>query len=275
MSFLKDFKELTKDISGTKSGNEDKGSGTVTPTVTDTQSAVVQSEKTEQITKTEERNMSDIGKEMPSVDRDLTVIAAGTILSGSLTSSGSVAVYGQVDGDINCQKKLIAGGVVNGTIHAAEVFINKATVDGDVVSDGNIKIGTGSVIVGNVYGQTAVIAGAVKGEIDIQGPVIIDNTAVVQGNVKSRSVQINNGAVIEGYCTQCYREVDVNSIFKETFPGVAVEEQTLETVQEMMPEQMPEGKAVLMQEDFPVETAAVQTESTDAVAPEISQEVIH
>ena len=130
-----------------------------------------------------------------------------------MESTGSIAVYGTVNGSINCQKKLIAGGSVDGDIHAAEIFINKANVDGNVISEGNLKIGSGSVIVGDVYGQTAVIAGAVKGEIDIKGTVIIDNTAVIRGNIKSRSVQINNGAVIEGFCSQCYADIDVQGLF--------------------------------------------------------------
>ena len=57
------------------------------------------------------------------------------------------------------------------------------------------------------------IAGAVKGDIDVQGPVVVDTSAVIMGNIKSRSVQINNGAVIEGFCSQCYSDVDVESLF--------------------------------------------------------------
>ena len=58
------------------------------------------------------------------------------------------------------------------------------------------------------------IAGAINGDIDVQGPVIVDSTAVIMGNIKSRSVQINNGAVIEGFCSQCYSEIDVKSFFE-------------------------------------------------------------
>ena len=43
--------------------------------------------------------------------------------------------------------------------------------------------------------------------------VVVDTSAVVMGNIKSRSVQINNGAVIEGFCSQCYADVDVSSLF--------------------------------------------------------------
>ena len=35
------------------------------------------------------------------------------------------------------------------------------------------------------------------------------------GNIKSKSVQINNGAVIEGLCSQCYAEVSPSSFFRE------------------------------------------------------------
>ena len=83
-----------------------------------------------------------------------------------------------------------------------------------MISDGSVKIGGGSVIVGNIKATSAVIAGAVKGDIDVNGPVIIDSSAVVMGNIKSRSVQVNNGAVMEGMCSQSYYDIDVSSVFE-------------------------------------------------------------
>ena len=67
--------------------------------------------------------------------------------------------------------------------------------------------------------MSAVIAGAVKGDIDVHGPVILDASAIVMGNIKSKSVQINNGAVIEGMCSQCYAEVNPTSFFDELKKG--------------------------------------------------------
>jgi len=71
------------------------------------------------------------------------------------------------------------------------------------------------VVVGNISATSAVIAGAVKGDIDVCGPVILDTTAIVMGNIKSKSVQINNGAVIEGMCSQCYADVSPTSFFED------------------------------------------------------------
>ena len=78
-----------------------------------------------------------------------------------------------------------------------------------------MKIGQSSVIIGNITATSAVIAGAVKGDIDVKGPVILDTSAIVMGNIKSKSVQINNGAVIEGMCSQCYAEINPTSFFED------------------------------------------------------------
>ena len=89
-----------------------------------------------------------------------------------------------------------------------------------VESQGAVKIGASSVIIGNISATSAVIAGAVKGDIDVRGPVILDASAIVMGNIKSKSVQINNGAVIEGMCSQCYAEVSPTSFFDDYKPEV-------------------------------------------------------
>ena len=108
---------------------------------------------------------------------------------------------------------LTVTGVVNGNSNTSEFFADAAQIEGEVVSSGTVKIGLGSVIIGNVTSSSAVIAGAIKGDIDVQGPVVVDTSAVIMGNIKSRSVQINNGAVIEGFCSQSYADIDVQGLF--------------------------------------------------------------
>lgn len=149
----------------------------------------------------------------PEVSDEVSVITEGTIIKGDIISNGSLDVRGQVDGNVGCNGKLVVTGVVNGNSNASEFFADAAKIEGEVVSTGTVKIGLGSVIIGNVTSTSAVIAGAIKGDIDVQGPVVVDTSAVVMGNIKSRSVQINNGAVIEGFCSQCYSDVDVQSLF--------------------------------------------------------------
>ncbi len=145
---------------------------------------------------------------------DTTYITKGTTIKGNVETDGSVDVIGTVEGNLSCGGKLIVGGLIKGNVTAGEVYANAAKIEGEVICDGSVKIGVGTVVVGNVNATSAVIAGAVNGDIDVHGPVIVDSTAVIMGNIKSRSVQINNGAVIEGFCSQCYSEIDVKSFFE-------------------------------------------------------------
>lgn len=146
-------------------------------------------------------------------DTETTYITKGTNIKGDLDTDGSVDIIGTVDGNVTCQGKVVVGGTVKGNITAGELYANGARIEGDVKSYGSVKVGVGSMIIGGIEGESAVIAGAVNGEIDVKGPVIVDSTAVIMGNIKSRSVQINNGAVIEGFCSQSYSDIDVKSFF--------------------------------------------------------------
>lgn len=179
----------------------------------------------ENITIQEERTMADSTitptpvptpvMQTKEISDEVSVITEGTVIRGDVISNGSVDVCGQVEGNIECNGKLVVTGMVNGNSNSSEFFADAAQIEGEVVSSGTVKIGLGSVIIGNVTSTSAVIAGAIKGDIDVQGPVVVDTSAVVMGNIKSRSVQINNGAVIEGFCSQCYSDVDVQSLFDE------------------------------------------------------------
>ena len=144
---------------------------------------------------------------------ETSVITASTTLTGNLASAGSFDIQGTVNGNVSCNGKLVVTGMINGNSTSSEFFADVAKIEGEVVSTGTVKIGAGSVIIGNITASSAVIAGAVKGDIDVQGPVVVDTSAVIMGNIKSRSVQINNGAIIEGFCSQSYADVDVLGIF--------------------------------------------------------------
>ena len=143
----------------------------------------------------------------------IMMITEGTSITGSITTDCSLDVFGTVNGDIFCDGKLSISGKVIGNSHAAEVMINAHRVEGNIECNGVVKIGQGSVIIGDISAGAAVIAGAVKGTLDVKGPVILDSTAVIKGNIKAKSVQLINGAVLEGFCSLEYANSDVDSIF--------------------------------------------------------------
>ncbi|MBB2182819.1 polymer-forming cytoskeletal protein [Lachnospiraceae bacterium MD1] len=158
---------------------------------------------------------NDMPKAKPAgSDDQVTVITKGTTITGSISSDGSLDVMGTITGDIECLGKLSITGKVKGNSTAAEVFVNTERLEGSINSEGSVKVGLGTVVIGDIIGTSGVIAGAVKGEIDIQGPIVVDSTAIIKGNIKAKSVQINNGAIIEGFCSLSYSDIDVDNIFE-------------------------------------------------------------
>lgn len=155
----------------------------------------------------------DLSTESLEVTDEVSIITTGTTIKGNLSTTGSFSISGRVEGNVQCNGKLEVTGTIKGNSSSSEVFSDAAKIEGEIMSTGTVKIGLGSVVVGNIAATSAVIAGAVKGDIDVQGPVVVDTSAVIVGNIKSRSVQINNGAVIEGFCSQCYADIDVESLF--------------------------------------------------------------
>ena len=146
---------------------------------------------------------------------EVAVLTDSMIINGNIATEGALDVRGRIVGNVEALGKLNITGAIQGNSQAAEIYAEGAKITGELRSGGSVKIGQSTVIIGNIYASSAVIAGAVKGDIDVKGPVILDSSAIVMGDIKSKSVQINNGAVIEGMCSQCYAEVNPTSFFEE------------------------------------------------------------
>lgn len=154
----------------------------------------------------------DIQQQTPT--DETASITEGMRIVGNLETTGSLDLVGKINGNVTCLGKLNVTGEIEGDSKAAEIYAEAARITGEVRSNGSVKIGQSTVVIGNIFATSAVIAGAVKGDIDVPGPVVLDTTAIVMGNIKSQSVQINNGAVIEGNCSQSYAEVNPSAFFE-------------------------------------------------------------
>ncbi|MCR4691408.1 MAG: polymer-forming cytoskeletal protein [Lachnospiraceae bacterium] len=160
----------------------------------------------------ESKPLTEADMDGDAVDESAVITKCMTV-KGDVLSRGSIEIQGVVEGNVTALGKLNVSGNLKGDAKAAEVFADAAQISGQITADGTAKIGKDSVIIGNIIASSAVIAGAVKGDIDVHGPVILDSSAIVMGNIKSKSVQINNGAAIEGMCSQCYAESSPSSFF--------------------------------------------------------------
>lgn len=168
----------------------------------------------------EEIDMDTLNEEvvMPEAEEDtaqeVTVITKGTTINGGIKSDTSLVVKGTIEGDVECQGKLTITGRVAGNTIASEIYVNTPRLEGDINSKGIVKIDVGTVVIGNISCTSVLVSGAVKGNIEVNGPVIVDSTAVVKGDIKAKSIQINSGAVIDGHCSLQFADVDLDSFFE-------------------------------------------------------------
>lgn len=145
----------------------------------------------------------------------VTVITENTTITGSISSDGSLEVKGTITGDIECAGKVYINGKVSGGVVASEIYVNTPKLNGGLISESTVRIGVGTVVLGDVTGTSAYIAGAVKGNIDIEGPLVIESTAVLKGDIKAQTITVKSGAIVEGYCSLYQTAVEMDKIFDE------------------------------------------------------------
>lgn len=98
-----------------------------------------------------------------------TVIGAGTVFDGDLSSPEAIRIDGVINGNCTCEKKLILS------------------------TEGQIK--------GNISAQSVIISGKVDGDIIVSGKLELLATGKIAGNITAGSLVIDEGACFDGRCT--------------------------------------------------------------------------
>ena len=111
------------------------------------------------------------------------VLAAGTVVTGTIVTDSDFCLDGRIEGDINCKGKIVIG--------------HKGSISGNIISD------------------NAEILGGVEGTIRIKEKLIFKSSANIKGDVYSQTIEIEPGANFNGSCTMSGKNpletVDKNS----------------------------------------------------------------
>lgn len=100
------------------------------------------------------------GRDSPSV------IGSDVRIRGRIDSEGELAIYG--------------------------------CVEGDIVHRGRLTIGTGASCVSNIQAEEMELGGEVRGNVQVQGTLVIRGTARLFGDTWCQSLQIEQGAIFSG-----------------------------------------------------------------------------
>ena len=97
-----------------------------------------------------------------------TLISAGTVLNGDVSSDNDLRIDGTIKGNIICTAKII--------------------------------IGESGYVEGNVEGQQADITGKVLGNLSITDLLQLRSNGNIQGNIAAGKLQIDPSATFNGQC---------------------------------------------------------------------------
>ena len=97
---------------------------------------------------------------------------------------------------------IIGSGVkLEGTFVASGNVIVRGEVQGSLETKGDLRVEQGALVVAEVKAGNAYIAGVVKGNISVNEKLSLDKQAKIEGDVRCKSLLVEEGAEINGRCT--------------------------------------------------------------------------
>ena len=145
-------------------------------------------------------DVRDSNIRVPAIIGDATfrgMIAVDGNLSGQPLANGGAALNIKQHG----RSSLGAGPELNGEIRFTDMLRVSRHIAGSIYSEkGTLIVDTAAVIDAGVEVGIAIIGGTVNGDVVAHQRVELGPTAKICGNIWTRSIAIQNGAIFEGVC---------------------------------------------------------------------------
>ncbi len=107
--------------------------------------------------------------EKRQTEGELSLIGTGTVVEGKITTEGSIRIDG--------------------------------TMVGDVLARADAAIGSSGVVKGTINAKNISLAGRVKGSVIASEKLILESKSVLQGDIRSSKLVVDEGALFEGQCS--------------------------------------------------------------------------
>lgn len=117
----------------------------------------------------------------------LNMISEGTRLKGSLSSKNDIRISGNLNGEINCESKLI--------------------------------VTSSALIEGDLHSVDADIAGKVDGTIKVSNKLVVRQSAIIGGDVYTKTLVVEEGARINGACKMGESKKEIKKTEKAVLTG--------------------------------------------------------
>ena len=89
---------------------------------------------------------------------------------------------------------------INGPVNLREGIIVYGEVNGDITTEGPVRIAQNGTVIGNITGSDIRAGGNVVGNLVSDGQVVLGKKCVLKGDIIYRKLLIEDGAHFEGKC---------------------------------------------------------------------------
>lgn len=130
------------------------------------------------------------------------LIPEGAIIQGNVTAGSETEISGKVEGDVTIDGVLVLGrsALVTGNVRAGSCRV-EGLVEGKVECSEEMDLGQSGRVNGDVgAGKRINLSGQVYGNVITPGVLRMAQTCRVQGDVRARSLTMEEGATLDGSC---------------------------------------------------------------------------
>lgn len=113
-------------------------------------------------------NKQEEKKSVAEMVNSSNVISKETFIKGDIKAQGNIRIEGKIEGTLDSKNKIV--------------------------------IGDSAVVTGNVRAEEAEVAGRIEGQIYCAGVLFLKKTAVIDGDIFTQKLVVENGAVFNGKC---------------------------------------------------------------------------
>lgn len=135
---------------------------------------------------------------------DTSIIANGTKVDGDCETSGSLRIEGHVTGDVRANRLHISRtGRIDGDVSGPgggageDTVVVEGQVQGEVRAP-RVEIGQGGSVGGGLQVTEAVVRGRIAGPVIAEKRLLLEETAVVDGDVTANRLALKEGGQVFG-----------------------------------------------------------------------------
>jgi cytoskeletal protein CcmA (bactofilin family) len=130
---------------------------------------------------------------------DMSVLGRGARVEGTLTSAGSLQIYGHLTGEITVDGHVsVAGGSeVRAHITAGSISL-AGRIKGNLSAPGTVVLPAKSRVEGDIKAESVTVHGSVDGDLVAERNVTLGSDAHVEGDLTCRILVIEEGAYFAG-----------------------------------------------------------------------------